>query len=765
MTEEEVKITIGGLLHDVGKVIYRTGNSKSHSESGYEFLLEEVKLDDKDVLEAVLYHHKSMLAKADIEKNSFAYITYIADNIASAMDRRKKENEDYGFEKTMPLQPVFNILNGNHKEFYYHPQMITEEPNYPSEEKKAFDDKFYQEVERKIKNCLDGIEWNDHYINSLLSVLETTTGFIPSSTARGEVADISLYDHSKMTAAVGGCIYKYLQEQNISDYKQELLNAEDEFFEKNAFLLYSADLSGIQNFIYTIHSKDALKMLRARSFYLEIVMEHIIDTLLEKIGLSRANLIYSGGGHCYILFPNTDSVKQILDDYETEINEWFLKNYDVAIYMASGYAEASANCLKNYPEQSYSTLFKTVSERIGEKKAHRYNFSQIIELNNRIHHNYDRECRICKRLENVNSDMVCETCSNLLSASKDILYQPFFTVINNKTEDALILPGDKYLVAESENAVKNRIAQNDDFVRAYSKNKYYTGVDVATKIWVGDYTQGQTFEELADSSTGISRLGVLRADVDNLGQTFVGGFAEQYNTLSRTATLSRHLSIFFKYYINKIIDDKNFTISDVAGKHRNATIVYSGGDDLFIVGAWNEIHELAVDIRRAFERYTEGTLSISAGIGLYPSSYPISRIAVEVGDMENLSKNMDGKNSVTIMPKATFTWKIFEDKVVGEKIGALSEFFANSEDRGKNFLYNLLELLRGRGEKINFARYVYLLSRMEPDKNASDEARDNYRRFSKKMYQWMQNDEDCVQLISAINMYAYLIREREGDQK
>ena len=57
------------------------------------------------------------------------------------------------------------------------------------------------------------------------------------------------------------------------------------------FLLYSMDISGIQNFINSIGDKGALKGLRARSFYLEIMMEHIIDELLDKVTLSRTNLI------------------------------------------------------------------------------------------------------------------------------------------------------------------------------------------------------------------------------------------------------------------------------------------------------------------------------------------------------------------------------------------------------------------------------------------------------------------------------------------
>lgn len=763
MTEKEIKIVIGGLLHDIGKVIYRTGNSKSHSQSGYEFLRDEIKIEDVEILESVLYHHGAVLSKAPIPNDSFAYITYIADNIASAMDRRKNDSSDYGFEKSLPLQPVFNILNGNKQNLYYSPQMITSVINYPTNEKKPFDESFYKMVESKIKDCLKGIEFNEYYINSLLSILEITTGFVPSSTAVGEVADISLFDHVKMTAAINSCIYQYLKEQNVTDFKETLFEKTQDFYKEKAFILYSIDLSGIQKFIYTIHSKDALKMLRARSFYLEVIMEHIVDSLLERLNLSRANLIYSGGGHCYIIAPNTIATKEQVVIFEQEINDWFLDKYDISLYMASGYIEASAEELKNQPEGSYSELFRKVSVKIGEKKAHRYSAEQIIKLNKRKQESYSRECRICKRLEHVNIDSVCDCCNALLKSSKDILYQPFFVVVNEPEEGALILPGNQYLVAESESGLRERIKKNTNFIRAYSKNNYYSGVNVATKIWVGDYTQGQSFEDFADSSEGISRIGVLRADVDNLGQTFVTGFSGEFNTLSRTASLSRHLSLFFKYYINGIMENGNYGIDGNHSRPRNATIVYSGGDDLFIVGAWNEIIELSIDIRRAFDKYSQNTLSISAGIGIYPSGYPISRIAIEVGELEEKSKSSDGKNAVTIMPSGTFKWEEFENELIGEKVSLLTEFFFKSEDRGKNFLYNLLSLIRGRDNRINFARYVYLLSRMEPDKDAGEDEINNYKAFSKKMYEWILNEKDCLQLETAINIYAYL--EREGEKE
>ena len=111
MTDREVKIILGGMLHDIGKVIYRQGGErKKHSQIGYEFLKDEVHMEDRDVLDSVRYHHADALRSAGIDRDSLAYIIYMADNIAAAADRRKKDSEDTGFEMSMPLQSVFNIL-------------------------------------------------------------------------------------------------------------------------------------------------------------------------------------------------------------------------------------------------------------------------------------------------------------------------------------------------------------------------------------------------------------------------------------------------------------------------------------------------------------------------------------------------------------------------------------------------------------------------------------------------------------------------------
>lgn len=775
MQEKEVELIIGGLLHDIGKVIYRTGDNRNHSECGYDFLKNENKIENREILNSVRYHHKNLLINAKIENDSNAYITYIADNIAAAGDRRKKSADDYGFLKTMPLSSVFNILNENNQNYTYSPEMfdVSKGINYPKEVNTSFEKGFYASVTSNIKENISNMKISEDYINSLLEVIEATCTYIPSSTNKEELSDISLFDHLKMTAAISTCIFQYLENRNIHDYREVLLKNEKDFYNNKAFCIYSMDMSGIQKFIYTITSKDALKTLRSRSFYLELMMEYLIDELLERAELSRANLMYSGGGHCYIIMPNTDNIKELLSTYEKYINNWLKEKFDISLYLATGYCECSADDLQNLPEGSYENIYKNISEMIGNKKLQRYSADDILMFNSRSSDNYERECCVCRRIGKVDKNGECSICKSIKSLSKNILYSDFFIVTKSKREDSLELPYDRYLSACDEKNAVNIIKENDNCVRVYSVNKMYNGRNIAKNLWIGNYTTGKTFEELAYNSKGIRRLAVYRADVDNLGQAFVAGFKQEngkFETISRTATLSRQLSVFFKQHINYMLENPEFSITGDVPK-RNITIVYSGGDDLFVVGAWNDVIEFAVDLRNNFDKYSQGTLSLSGGIGLYKSNYPVSVMAKEVENLEDFSKKnkvIDSqnkiceKNSITLFDESMcFNWHDFEKNVLCEKYRLISRFFEANSGYGKNFLYNLLNLIINSKDKINFARYVYILSRMEPDRKAGEDIWNMYHNFSEKMYEWIKNDKDKNELIAAIYLYVYITRQED----
>lgn len=97
-------------------------------------------------------------------------------------------------------------------------------------------------------------------------------------------------------------------------------------------------------------------------------------------------------------------------------------------------------------------------------------------------------------------------------------------------------------------------------------------------------------------------------------------------------------------------------------------IVYSGGDDVFLAGAWNEVIAAFMDLRKALEAFTLGTLTISGGIGVYQDSYPIHVMAQETQVLEDCSKACDTKNAITIWNKDhCYPWPEFLEQVVAEK--------------------------------------------------------------------------------------------------
>ena len=140
MNKEQVEIVVGGLLHDIGKVLYRGYDGRNHSQSGYDFLKNEVAIDSKSILEQVHFHHKKLLSQSNINNKSAAYITYIADNIAAAADRRQKDDGEKVFQKDIPLSSVFNILNGNKQDQHYEPKTldISDGINFPTNNEVKF---------------------------------------------------------------------------------------------------------------------------------------------------------------------------------------------------------------------------------------------------------------------------------------------------------------------------------------------------------------------------------------------------------------------------------------------------------------------------------------------------------------------------------------------------------------------------------------------------------------------------------------------------
>ena len=367
------------------------------------------------------------------------------------------------------------------------------------------------------------------------------------------------------------------------------------------------------------------------------------------------------------------------------------------------------------------------------------------------------------------NDDICIICSELLNISDGLKDKSFFAVTDEG--EGLPLPFDKYLTAHDEQSLKT-IMEQPCYVRSYSKNSRYTDNNVAYRLWVGDYASTDVFSELSEGK-GIKRLGIIRADIDDLGKTFVSGFSEtgggKYETISRTSALSAKLSEFFKLRINYILSHGNFSVTGEKTGARNAAVVYSGGDDLFVVGRWDDIIGFAIDLHDSFERFSQGTLTISAGIGIFDDKFPIYAMADRTGALEDKAKrnkyNGKSKNSVALFDgDNVYTWDVLKNKVIGEKLDAVREL-CSGDEHDTAMLYKMLDLIKSSEDKLNVARFAYLLARLRPKDSAKEKVKNRFSALSERLYRWIKSEEDRKQLITAIYIYVYCNRGNDDEDR
>lgn len=767
MNKTQLELFYGAALHDIGKVIQRYSESMTdHAELGADYF--NSLTNYPEIENQIRFHHKNEIQNANLEEDNLAYITYLADNIASATDRRIKKqiSGKNKIHNHTNQEDVFNHLYEMENERYYKPVILDEKNNlnFASEQYKSLSNQDYSEIVDTLTKHLECFHFNEDYSDSLLELLESTLTYVPSSTNIEEAVDISLYDHLKLTAALATCIYQYLEENDIKHYKEVLFDKSATFYQEEVFCLVSFDISGIQSFIYTIQDAKAARMLRSRSFYLEILAENLIDELLNRLNLSRANLLYSGGGNAYLIIPNTKEALTILEQVETEINQFLRGMYGHSLYIAFGSAVFNGDAAIGN-EQDFGQIYQQVGQAISEKKLNRYTADELLELNNQGKKT-GRECTICHTIHENESEL-CTTCDGLIRFSPALQKQDFFKI--SKQKSPLPLGFDNYLHSVTQSEIEAETLED----RIYAKNKFYISNKQSIHLWIGDYYDKNylTFNEYAESSKGIKRLAVVRCDVDDLGKAFVSGFDKYYNTLSRSATFSRSMSLFFKYYINIILKKLDAT----------GTIIYSGGDDVFVVGEWQDMLKFSIELRQHFINYTQGKLTLSTGIGLYPAKTPISIMAIQTGKLEEAAKD-NGKDSITLFKSNnTFKWNDFINNIWHDKLPLIRSFFEENRFEakyGKSFIYNLLHLInssnleieghnnqgshveRGTYKTISWAQWAYYLSRMEPK---AQNKKASFQKFAQKLHEYFADNEEIHELKMALELYLYEIREGQDN--
>ncbi len=698
----------------------------------------------------------------------------------SCSERDQDEEERKAFaDRHEPLKPIFlNITLGDaekaeNENDRYHLNCLNPFLTFPdefgmlkTEEISGFVDKFKQNTPD-----ISTYQKFDDVLNKWVDMLQRYTWAVPSDT-RYKGPDVSLYDHLRSSAAFAACLYK----RHIAS-----INTGRNFERGNELILIGGDYSGIQDYIFDITNRGsggAAKRLRARSFFIHLFSETTIHKILHTLDLPFVCNLFSSGGKFLLLAPNNDftnmsrTLNQVKFDIEREISNTYFNQFSFLLswMKINGYKSNNEFKISSFYQSADAMFHRLETEKLRKFRSILANKSSVgAHWNidafkaNDMYQKYEGvgDCKICGRGPGIKKDSdpdtgeitnTCPICyqdkyrigeklpkANYVAFGKGVpdekkegerifIFQPVINEGDNFSEGYYIELLKEYRDDPEHYLVCYVDEQDTGFDQNLSKPILLMHCASHVPRSVLDATKIASFEDIARRSRwkkgkenyGSDLLGVLKADIDNLGMIFSRGFIRpgkdeqdindvDRRTVSRFLTLSRMTDLFFSGWINTVMTAPKEEIvkqlltikgvdADIFCKYlnndsiyfNNIYTVYSGGDDLVLVGPWETMIIFSIFLNMQFRRYSckNDHVTLSAGLAFIKEKHPIASAIRQADELLETSKK-NGKDSITLFG-TTIKW---------EKLTDLVNFFLfldrklNQEEPEINtaFLHRLLE--------------------------------------------------------------------------
>jgi CRISPR-associated protein Csm1 len=164
--------------------------------------------------------------------------------------------------------------------------------------------------------------------------------------------------------------------------------------------------------------------------------------------------------------------------------------------------------------------------------------------------------------------------------------------------------------------------------------------------------------------------------------------------------MSRMIELFLSGWVHQRLSSNGQNLP-IQKDFNKIYTVYSGGDDLLLVGPWETVIYFADELYKKFREFTceNEDITLSAGIAIVKPKLPVSKWAVIVNELLERSKS-EGRDRLTLF-NTTIKWE-----ELGELIDFMNVLHKNMEgnedsENNKNkpiitmgFLYRLLKYYR-----------------------------------------------------------------------
>ncbi|WP_044469476.1 type III-A CRISPR-associated protein Cas10/Csm1 [Mannheimia massilioguelmaensis] len=638
------------------------------------------------------------------------------------------------------------------------------EPNSNNKAQEEYS-KLWQQFAQALKLIPDSHKsqwdlWLDHFDTAY----QCFTTAIPSSTFKTR-ANVSLYDHSKTTAALATALWRWHEEKQLTDTTQadKLRHRKD--WQDEKFLLIQGDFFGIQDFIFSGGSdtnKQAAKLLRGRSFQVSLFTELAALKILQACELPSTSQIMNVAGKFLIVAPNTEKIKMAVEQVKTELNQWFITHtYGL---VGVGLATLPASC-NDFIGGNFKALVDKLFKQLESIKLQRFDLTDSTEsVQNigyphgvcRLNHYFPAETEynessknsglsaisrdqitIGEQLVKKNRILICSKDAEIFKTGKtECLSLPIFgyniIFTENEAETGkfreLVILQQLYRVWDFSipktlneavwhgyarryiNGYIPEFKEDDHYASYGDKYKNIEETPEIGEIKTFDFiaSEDRIFDEKAQQFIGQTALMTLKGDVDNLGSIFQKGL--EIPTFAKMAALSRQMNQFFSLWLPAIC----------AEKFPNMYTVFAGGDDFFLIGPWKETQKLAFAMQQRFADYVAQNKGIhfSAGMVMTKLEMPVPQLGELAEEALEKAKGVSGKNAVTIYQQSV-PWANWANLTELENE---IERLAKDYDISRAYLYSLMQFADLAADKDHIestmwrSRFYYKTSRYVVDK-------------------------------------------------
>jgi CRISPR-associated protein Csm1 len=570
--------------------------------------------------------------------------------------------------------------------------------------------------------------WLDAFDAAWLSA----THSVPSATAFGTKPDVSLYDHSRATAAFAAAIWRYHVERQDDEAAVVRCQRDRSDWDEKKLLIVQGDFSGIQSFIFGGNAstqKGAARLLRGRSALVALLSDLAALRVLEEMSLPPTAQVINAAGKFMIVAPNTRQTQAALSRVRSQLDAWFLKNsFGLASVV---FADVPASC-NDFVGGGFARLRERLSQALERAKRQRFSLGSADAPDPLMPCGYaSGPCRFDGRLP-AETEYRDEPCAYLSKDQMDLgrwlaqssgggrklLAIDRGTAVKRNGATTLVTDffGYRISLCAGDASIGDTTVRVFDLslpggnaeqplFAGHARREVNAYVPVISPTIEADprfadlRDPGEpgdlmTFEHMAcdarsvssdGSVTGVAAIGVLKGDVDDMGRIFATALGER-PTFAAWSALSRRVSAFFSVVVPHLCErDARF---------RSVYTVFAGGDDFFFIGPWLTIKRFAAELRNEFRRYCaeNDELHFSAAYMMTKPGFPLRHIIdrIEVG--LDAAKSLDRKDAVHLADRtdaSAMKWREFLLlQKQSEKLGEL----VDEADLSTGFLYDALDL-------------------------------------------------------------------------